>query len=117
MIVNHDAVDALATALAAAPGITTASANPAEVRAPGVYLRHTGYSLDLLGGYTIRLDLHLVVPDTGYLRSRDALGALLGLVVDVIDPDGDVVPQGLVLPGSPAPLPGLRFPVNLHIEH
>lgn len=94
------------------PGLN-ADTDPASVRTPGVWVRHIGLSLDHLGGYTHKLQLHLVVPDTGYERSRNALVDLLNEVLTVVEPDDDPFFQGLVLPGNPKALPGLVIPLNL----
>lgn len=104
-------VDALVTELTTA-GIS-ASIDPAEVDPPGVWVRHVGLSLDLLGGFTIKTQLHLVVPDNGHAEARTGLVDLLNQVLAVAEPDEDPYFQGLVLPHHPKPLPGLVLPLNL----
>lgn len=91
-----------------------ADLDPADVKTPGVFVRPLGFSLDRLGGYTHRVQLHLVVPDNGYTRSRKALLDLFNKVRSLpLEPDEDPFYQGLVLPGRPDPLPGLVVPLYL----
>ena len=111
--VDYSAVDALVTRLV--DHDIAASVNPAEVSPPGVWVRSSGIRFDLLGGYTHRLRLHLVVPDNGYIAARDALSDLLSDLVDAgVLPDEDTYEQPLILPSSsPKALPGLVVPLNL----
>ena len=112
MDVHFTALDDLAASLKAA-GVRSASADPAEVNAPGVLVQLAGVELDRLAGYTLNARLLLVVPDNGHLRSRTALAELLSTVTTVVDPDDTITPVAVTLPGSPAPLPGLSVPVDL----
>lgn len=91
----------------------SASIDPAEINPPGVWVRTAGLSLDLLGGFTIKTQLHLVVADNGHHEARAALVDLFNQVLTVATPDEDPYFQGLVLPDNPKPLPGLVVPVNL----
>lgn len=106
-----DEVDDLVADLKAA-GLS-ASVDPAEVNPPGVWVRSQGLSLDTLGGFTWALQLHLVVPDNGHRLAREALLELFNQVLPVAEPDADPYFQGLVLPHTPKPLPGLVVPLNL----
>lgn len=112
MSVDLVAVDHLALALDDA-GVQT-SIDPAAVRTPGGWLKHAGLSIcdTLAGGNTHQLQLHLVVADNGYLRSRNALFELLDQAMTVWTPDGAPFFQGLQLPGG-KPLPGLVVPIDL----
>lgn len=103
-------IEALCTDLTAAGVNTTADVE--KIRVPGAWVRHTGFSLDRLGGFTHKVQLHLVVPDNGYLRARDALLDLLNLALPVVEPDEDPYFQGLQIDNS-KPLPGLVVPVDL----
>lgn len=114
--VSYAAVDALVTALNAVEGVH-AAVDPADVRTPGVWVHHLGFSMDLLGGYTHRLQLHLVVADNGYVRSRDALAELFTLVLGVVSPTDDPFFLGLVLPSTPKALPGLVLPHDLITDY
>lgn len=105
-------VDNLAAALRLA-GVRSVEQDPAKLLTPGVWIKHAGFSFEYLDGYTHKLQLHLVVADNGYVRSRDALAELLNLVTAVVDPTDDPFFQGLILPSSPAPLPGLVVPFDL----
>lgn len=113
-MISYAAVDALVTMLRGQEPPLYLDVDPAEVSPPGIWVRSAGIRFDLLGGYTHRLRLHLVVPDTGYIGARDALaGLVVQLLVAGVAPDGDVVEQPLVLPSSPKALPGLVFPLDL----
>lgn len=114
-VVSFAAMDSLADALAAVEGIRGASTDPAKLNVfPAVWVQATQIDLDLLGGYTIATRLVLLVPDNGHDRSMRALGALLSLVLTVVDPTGPITPQPTILPGSPTTLPGLAVPFDLH---
>jgi hypothetical protein len=115
MTVTLAPLDDLAAALKAG-GVRSASTNPAEINTPGVWIRLTGISFDLLGGYTLNTVLHLVVADNGVQRSAVALVALLNKVTAVVDPSDTVTPAGVTLPANPAPLPGLAVPFDLTVS-
>ena len=105
-------LDELAAQLEAVDGIRSASTDPAKISTPGVFVQCGPITIDKLDdGYTIEAQLRLVVADNGLVRSRDALIELLNKVLTVVDPDGPMTPQGVLLPGNPASLPGLTVPV------
>lgn len=117
-VVSYAAVDDLVDQLAAHEDVTSASTNPEDVRVPGVWVNLlNGIDLDTLGGYTHKAQLHLVVANNGHTRSRDALAKLLNAVLTVVEPDGVMYPAGLVLPDSPAVLPGLVVPLDIPAEY
>lgn len=97
-------------------GIRSVSDAAAEVNPPGVWVQVLGYDLDKLaaGHYTLTARLVLVVPDQDTRRARKALTDLLNLVLTVVRPAGRVTPASVVMPNSPAPLPGLLVPVTIH---
>jgi len=94
------------------------SMDPAEVN-PG---RGGWLALDevraanLAGQLELRCSLFLIAPDTGPGRALGTLAGMLNRLRTVVRPDGPVVPQGVVLPDSPTPLPALRVPVYLYTE-
>lgn len=97
-------------------GIRSVSDAAAEVNPPGVWVQVLGYTLDKLaaGHYTLNARLVLVVADQDTRRARTALTELLNLVLTVVKPAGQVTPASVTMPNSPAPLPGLLVPVNIH---
>lgn len=108
----QDVVDALADA-----GLS-ASTDPGAVQVPGAWLLPGDLTLDRLSGVdgVQRIDVHLVVPDTGVDGSRAALAALLDQVLVVIDPDGPIDTRALVqLPEGP-PLPAFVVPVDVELN-
>lgn len=108
----------LATELVELDGVRAASVDPAELTTlPAVWVQLTGIRYDLLGGHTLATRLVLVVPDNGVARSGAALLELLNKVTDVVEPDGDVTPYPVSLPGQPNTLPGLAVPVDLMVAN
>lgn len=89
--------------------------DPAEVNTPGGWL-----ALDeirrrnVAGQLQLRCSLYLIAPDVSPLEAVAILADLFTKTTTVLTPDGPVVTQGVVLPDSPTPLPGLRVPINLN---
>lgn len=108
--ITLDEIEQVCADLTAAGVRTTADVE--EIQTPGAWLRHTGFSLDHLDAFTHRTELHLVVPNNGYLKARDELVRLFNLVLPIIKPDGDPYFQGLAIDGA-APVPGLVVPLDL----
>lgn len=94
------------------------SMDPAEVN-PG---RGGWLALDeiratnLAGQLELRCSLYLIAPDVDPRRALVKLAPMLNRLRTVVRPDGPVVPQGVVLPDSPTPMPALRVPVHLYTE-
>jgi hypothetical protein len=94
------------------------SMDPAEVN-PG---RGGWLALDeirtanLRGQLELRCSLFLISPDIDPKRALSLLAPMLNRLRTVLTPDGPVVPQGVVLPDSPTPMPALRVPVYLYTE-
>lgn len=93
----------------------SASPNPEDINTPGAWLTVAGINqLTVAGDLELQAVVYLIAGDTDYLRAHEQLAELFNIVVPaVLSPDGLVVPQGVVLPGSPTVLPALRVPVNL----
>ncbi len=93
-----------------------ATLDPAALNTPGAWVTLGEARTATLSGSTrLSAVVYLVVDDTDYRRALDGLADLYNtLVPDVLTPDGPVVPQGVLLPDSTTPLPGLRVPVNLY---
>lgn len=94
----------------------SASADPAEVNTPGVWV-----TLDTLAPVTVDDSWELVCAcflvcgDLPYPQAYASLQELYtSLAAAGVTPDGPVTHQGLVLPDSPTVLPALRVPVNLY---
>lgn len=108
-------LNGIATALHAINGIDTASADPAEVIAPGVVVQLVSIAPGTLGSRLLQLQLLLVVPDSG-AGAPAALSALLSAVESYATADGPILARSVVLPANPTtPLPGLVFPLNHYV--
>lgn len=92
-----------------------ASTNPEDVNPPGAWVTVTGVrTLTIDGSLELECAVYLIAADTDYARAYTVLAELYNLAVPAaFTPDGVVVPQGVVMPGSSIPLPALRVPVNL----
>lgn len=94
------------------------SMDPADVN-PG---RGAWLALDQIrpanvaGDLELRCSLFLISSDQDPRRALAALAPRLRALLSVVVPDGPVVPQGVVMPDSPTPLPALKVPVNLYTE-
>lgn len=86
--------------------------DPADLNLPGVWVQVTGVAADRLEGRTITTRLVLVVPDTGALRSLEALLELLDKV-DTVVPVDTATPLTVALPEGGGPFPGLAVPFDL----
>lgn len=91
-----------------------AAQDPAEVNAPGAWVTWEGFQVaNLRGSMRHLLAVYLVVGDQDWRRASKALADLYNQAVPAaITPDGPVVPQSVILPGSPTELPALRVPVH-----
>lgn len=109
---SFDPLVALVASLNAA-GVR-ANLDPANLNLPGAWVTVEQIApLTLAGNLELAAVVYLINPDTDYARAYPALASLYNLVATVLTPDGPVVPQGVVMPGDPTPLPALRVPVNL----
>lgn len=110
--IDADDVDQVLALIRGVEGIRSVDLEAAKVNAPGVWLNVLGYRLDRLaaGAYTLDTQLVLIVPDQEPARARKALLELLNLVLTVVKPSGRVEHRTVVVPDTPAPLPGLAFP-------
>lgn len=116
--VQDDDVDELVAYIKTTPGIRSVSDQAEDLVAPAVWVQTLGYTFNNAkkGAYTLNARLVLVVKDQNPRRARKALQALLNQVLTTVTPSGPVVARTVLLPGSdPALLPGLSFPLNVHI--
>lgn len=92
----------------------SASLNPADVNLPGAWVTMTQLQpITLAGDIEIQAVVYLVAGDTDYAQAYDQLADLYNTAATVLDPDGPVTPQGVVMPGNTTAMPALRVPVNL----
>lgn len=99
-----------------AAGVSTVSADPADVIAPGVLVSFLELRRVSLSGRDVVLELALVVSDTDALTAAANLSALLALVETYASPDGPIQARSVVLASNPTPLPGLLFPLIIRKE-
>lgn len=80
-----------------------ASADPAGLNLPGVWVGVETISPELLDGNgTVVLRLNACVPNTLYLDALAQLDELLADVLDVLDSEGDIIPITVALPDGQA---------------
>lgn len=92
-----------------------ASMDPADLNLPAAWLAlDTVQSANVRGQLELRCRLFLIAPDTDPARAVTLLGDLYDKTTQVLSPDGQVVAQGVVMPGDPTPLPALAVPVYLY---
>lgn len=109
------ALQAVTTALAAIPGIETASTDPARVTAPGVVVQLVSIERTTLQGRQLNLQLLLVAADVdGGLGAAAQLSTLLAAVETYAHADGPILARSILLPSNPNPLPGLVFPLTTY---
>lgn len=91
-----------------------ASTNPEDLTLPGAWVTvETIRPLTVAGQLQLECVVFLITGETDYARAYGELADLYNQAATVLSPDGPVVPQGVVMPGDPTPLPALRVPVNL----
>lgn len=92
-----------------------ADTEPANVNLPGAWVTVEGVrQLTLDGQLQLECAIYLIHSDTDYTRAYEELAKLFNQARDAgVFPDGVVVPQGVVMPGNPTPMPALRVPINL----
>jgi hypothetical protein len=91
-----------------------ADEDPAKLNLPGAWVTvDTIRPLTVSGELELECSVFLIVGDKDYKRAYVKLAALYAKMATVLEPDGPVVPQGVVMPGTSTPLPALRVPVNL----
>lgn len=107
-------VEALVAALRAA-GVR-ADMDPSNLNLPAAWVTVEGIqAANLRTDVAIYVAVYLIAPDQDYGRALEALADLFNLAVPgVFSPDGQTVPQGVILPDSSTPLPALRVPVRLY---
>lgn len=92
-----------------------ASMNAEDLNLPGVWLAvDTVRTINLAGDLELGCLLFIISPDQDSRRSIGTLSGIYRQLATVLTPDGQVLTQGVVMPGDPTPLPALRVPVNLY---
>lgn len=111
-VLSFTPVTDLVAALVAA-GVS-ASVNPEDITLPGAWVTVDAIAVLTFGGdVELECAVYLIAGDTDYLRAYTQLEELFTQAATVLYPDGPVIPQGVVMPGSSTPMPALRFQVNL----
>lgn len=90
-------------------GGVSADIDPEAVNLPGVWI-HLGtvYPDRLNGDGSVDVLLSLLAANTAHTDAIQHLDQLLPRVLDVVDPEGDIIPQSVVMPGpSQTTLPSL----------
>lgn len=107
-------VTALVDALRAA-GVR-ADLDPASLNLPAAWVTVEGLqAANVRHDLALDVAVYLIAPDQDYARALEDLADLFNSTVpEVLTPDGQVVPQGVILPDSSTPLPALRVPVRLY---
>lgn len=100
--------------LLAATGMS-ASTNPEDVNVPGAWVTVESVRRLVVGGdLQLECVVYLIAPESDYHHAYAQLAELYNQAQAAgVIPDDVVVPQGVVLPGTPTPLPALRVPVHL----
>lgn len=100
--------------------IRSASLNPDEVQLPGVWVRFDELEEDNLAGLTVRVTVHLIVPNAGgFARQLAALAELRNTVKPALDtfggPTGPTERLGVILSNSAGaqPMPAFAVPLEL----
>ncbi len=92
-----------------------ASADPQHVPIPGAWLQADGLNpLTLHGDHELRVNVHLVAPDHGTIRSLEQLQKMLDKALTVITPRSTIELDGYV--DTPrGRLPAFTIPTTLDI--
>lgn len=104
----------VAAQLRALPGVATADVDPSKVTAPGVVVQLVSIEPGTLSQRRLNLQLLLVVADVEPAEVATNLGNLLATVETWGTADGPVTARSVQLPHTPAPLPGLAFPLAIY---
>lgn len=94
----------------------TADQDPAKLTSlPGVWVTlDRTLPLTIGGEWSLECSLYIITRETDHRRAYESLaGQVTQLLEAGVRPDGPVVPQAVVMPGSPTPLPALRFPIHI----
>jgi hypothetical protein len=91
-----------------------ADEDPAKLNLPGAWVTVDAIrGITLAGDIQLECSVFLIVGDRDYRRAYVKLADLYNTMATVLEPDGPVTPQGVVMPGTSTALPALRVPVNL----
>lgn len=93
----------------------SASTNPEDINPPGAWVTVEGIrALTIDGALQLECVIYLVAGEQDYARAYGTLAELYNTASGAgVEPDGLVVPQGVVMPGTSVPMPALRVPINL----
>jgi hypothetical protein len=108
-------VDEIIDALVAA-GIRDTSLDPAEVNVPGVWVKAPTIVPDVLFGYTLNVDLVLIVEPVTPDRALFALEQLFDQVAAAVGgPAGNVTPGSVIMPDRSV-CPCYTYPIAVATE-
>lgn len=96
-----------------------ASVEPRDLNAPCAWVTpsQTTTGMYLCGDGELRVDVYLIAPDHGYVRSLQTLEDSLAKALQVIEPDEAVsLAESVVLPDSPNPLPAFLITVKIPVD-
>jgi hypothetical protein len=111
------ALDSVVTQVKALPGVDSASTDPSQVTAPGVVVQLAQLQRVTMTGWDVDLNLLLIAADSdGGPGPAAALSTLLNTILTWAQPDGPVQARSIQLPSSPAPVPGLVFPLTVRTD-
>lgn len=108
------AMQSVVDSLRTLDGIDSADLDAGQVTPPGVLVQLAQITPGTLDHRTLDLQLVLVAPDTdGGAGAAAQLNSLLAAVESYATADGPIVARSVQLPTTPAPLPGLLFPLTV----
>src|SRR5690349_7454627 len=92
-----------------------AAQDPSDLNMPGAWVTLDEVLPSTLGcSWQLQCLVFLIVSVQDYKRASRRLAEAFNKLHQVIEPDGPVRPQGVLMPGDPTPLPALRVPVYLY---
>lgn len=93
------------------------TADPTQVRLPGILVQFAGIDLDTLQGHTVQARVLVIGQDRDDPRAVEQLETLLATALAAdLEVTGLITAVGVQLPTQPSPMPALSIPVNVHQE-
>jgi hypothetical protein len=97
-------------------GVRDVSLDPAEVNVPGIWVKPPVVAADVLEGYTLTVDLVLVVEPMTPSRALDVLDGLITTVVGAVGgPSGLITPGSVIMPDKSV-CPCYTYPLQVATE-
>jgi hypothetical protein len=99
-------------------GGVPATMDPADLNLPGAWVSVDAFVPEVLGGYSVKVTVYLIVPDTDPRRALERLGDLFDLCVNLgLLPAEDATATGVALPDGGGPFPALAVPFLIDPPH